>query len=169
MNVIKRYTGIGGGIQVPDKLIFHCMAEIIKVNESFKNKGKTIEAGEYSAHEWLQLLGLSAHFLIHPNGDVTKIRGTKEICWHAKGFNTNSVGIEVLVEGVWDYETFLERIKEDWVTDEQYETTIELSDDIIEYFDIPDDNILRHSDISPERKYDPGEGFKWDWFKDELI
>jgi N-acetyl-anhydromuramyl-L-alanine amidase AmpD len=169
MNVIKRYTRLGGGVQVPNKLIIHCMAEIIKVDKAFENKGKTIEAGEYPAHEWLQMLGLSAHFLIEPNGDVIKQRGTKEICWHARGFNENSVGIEVLVAGVWNYATFVKRIKEDWVTADQMLTLIELSDDIIEYFDINHDQILRHSDISPGRKVDPGDGFKWDWYKSKLI
>ena len=169
MNVIKRYTRIGGGVQVPDKLIIHCMAEYIEVDSPFETKGKTIEAGKYPAHDWLQMLGLSAHFLIEPNGDVIKQRSTKEICWHAKGFNTGSVGIELLVEGVWNYSTFLKRIKEDWVTPQQMLTLIELSDDIIEYFDIPEDNILRHSDISPGRKHDPGSGFKWDLFKSKLI
>lgn len=168
MNVIKRYTGIGGNIQTPDKLIIHCMAEFIEVDQPLNIRDTAIPTGKYSAHEWLQMLGLSAHFLIEPNGDVIKQRGTKEICWHARGFNTGSVGIEVLVEGVWNYSTFKERIKEDWVTPEQYNTTIELSDDIIEYFDIDHKDVLRHSDISPGRKIDPGSGFRWDWFKSKL-
>lgn len=169
MNVIKRYTGIGGGVQVPNKLIIHAMGEYIRVNQSFENKGQTIEAGVYTAHEWLTILGLSCHFLIHPNGDVTKQRSTKEMCWHAKGYNTNSVGIEVLVEGEWDYASFIDRIKEDWVKEEQYDTLIELSEDIIEFFEINKNSVVRHSDLSPDRKEDPGSGFKWDWFKGELI
>ena len=128
MNVIKRYTGIGGGIQTPDKLIIHGMAEIIQVDQSFKRKGKIVEVGKYGAHEWLVLLGLSAHFLIEPNGEVIKQRSTKEICWHARGFNTGSVGIEVLVEGVWNYETFKEKIKKDWVTVPQYDFKVSTPD-----------------------------------------
>jgi N-acetyl-anhydromuramyl-L-alanine amidase AmpD len=168
MNVVKRYTDIGGGLQTPDKLIIHCIAEFIEVDEPFEYKGKLIEVGKYSAHEWLVMLGLSVHFLIEPNGDVIKQRSTKKICWHAKGFNTGSVGIEVLVEGVWNYETFKNRIKSYWVSQYQYDTLIELSDNIIEYFDIDHKDVLRHSDISPGRKVDPGYGFQWVWYKEQL-
>ena len=49
MDVIKQYSGIGGGIQTPDRLIIHSMSEII--------------SGMH-ASEFLQSIGLSAHFLL---------------------------------------------------------------------------------------------------------
>lgn len=154
MNVIKRYSGIGGGIQTPDKLVIHSMGEIIN--------------GMY-ADAFLQSIGLSAHFLLQPNGDFVKCRKTTLKAWHAKGFNTNTVGIEVLVEGEHTYESFLNRIKEDWVKPEQTEALIEMANGIITHYDISHDNVLRHSDISPERKVDPGSGMDWDYFKSQLI
>jgi N-acetyl-anhydromuramyl-L-alanine amidase AmpD len=170
MNVIKRYTNIGGGIQTPSLLVIHAMAEFIKLDESIQVRGKTIKAGIYPAHDWLQELGLSAHFLIEPNGDIIKQRSTKEVCWHAKGYNTDSVGIEVLVSGVHDYASFKEAIKTDWVKPDQFESTIEIANDIVTWFDIDKGNkVVRHSDLSPGRKVDPGSGFKWDEFKSELI
>ena len=168
MKVIKRYTDIGGGIQTPTLLVIHAMGEYIRVTEPFKNRlGDTIDIGVYHAHEWLQMLGLSAHYLIEPNGDIIKQRSTKEMCWHAKGYNTGSVGIEVLVEGTWDYVSFKKRIKEDYVTSDQFEALVEKSNDIIEYFGIED--IKRHSDLSPDRKVDPGTGFDWEGFNNRLI
>lgn len=152
MNVIKRYSGIGGGIQTPDTLVIHAMSEYI--NDMY-------------ADEFLSSVGLSAHFLLKPNGEFIKLRKTTEVAWHAKGFNTNSIGIEVLVEGSHTYDTFLEKIKTDWVKPEQYEALIEMSNGIIEHYDL--DKVVRHSDLSPERKKDPGEGFKWQYFKDQLI
>ena len=141
MNVIKRYSGIGGGIQTPDRLIIHSMSEYIN--------------GMY-ADEFLASVGLSAHFLLCPNGSFIKLRRTHEKAWHAKGHNTNTVGIEVLVEGEHTYDEFLEKIKTDWVKPEQMEALIEMSNGIIFHYDMETKNVLRHSDIDPERKYDPG-------------
>jgi len=152
MDVIKRYSGIGGGIQTPDTLVIHAMSEYIN--------------GMY-ADEFLSSVGLSAHFLLKPNGEFIKLRKTTEVAWHAKGFNPNSIGIEVLVEGSHTYDTFLEKIKTDWVKPEQYKALIEMSNGIIEHYDI--EKVVRHSDLSPERKKDPGDGFKWQYFKDQLI
>lgn len=154
MNVIKRYSDIGSGIQNPDRLIIHAMSEYIN--------------GQY-ADVFLSSVGLSAHFLLQPSGDFIKLRKTHEIAYHAKGHNTNTIGIEVLVEGEHTYETLLEAIKTDWVKPEQMESLIEMSNGILEYYDIPKENVLRHSDIDPERKFDPGSGMNWEYFKSQLI
>ena len=154
MDVIKKYSGIGGGVQTPTKLIIHSMSEII--------------SGMH-AEEFLRSVGLSAHFLLCPDGSFIKVRKTTEMAWHAKGNNLNSVGIEVLVEGEHTYDTFLEKIKTDFVTKEQMNALIDMSNGIIEYFDISHDNVLRHSDTDPDRKFDPGTGFDWKYFKSKLI
>ncbi len=145
------------------------MGEYIDLDKSIESRNGIVKPGKYHAHEWLGLLGLSAHFLIEPNGDVIKQRKTTEVCWHARGFNTGSVGIELLVGGVWDYAKFKKRIKQDWVNIQQLDTLVELSNNIIEYFNIDHKDVLRHSDISPERKKDPGQGMNWDWFKEQLV
>jgi len=154
MNVIKRYSKKGGGVQVPDRVIIHAMGEYINKTH---------------ASEFLENIGLSAHFLICPNGDIIKTRKTTTIAYHAKGHNRNTVGIEVLVEGNWDYVGFIDKIKENYVKPEQLEALIELTNGIIEHYDIKPDSVLRHSDIDPDRKQDPGKGFPWEYFKKELI
>lgn len=158
MKVIKRYSGIGGGLQNPDRIIIHAMSEKFLINEK-----------EMYADEFLQHVKLSAHFLLCPNGDFMKLRKTHEVCYHAKGHNTNTIGIEVLVEGVHDYDSFLEKIETDWVNPEQMEELIEMVNGICEYYDIPKEKVLRHSDIDPDRKKDPGNGFDWEYFKSKLI
>lgn len=152
LNVLKRYSGIGGGAQSPTKVIIHSMSEIIE---------------GMHASEFLETVRLSAHFLILPNGDVMKLRKTHEIAWHARNHNTNTIGIEVLVEGEHTYDTFIEAIETDWVKPEQMDSLVELTNGIIEYYDI--NEIVRHSDIDPVRKADPGSGFDWMGFKERLI
>lgn len=154
MKVIKRYSGIGGGIQTPTKIVIHAMSEYIN--------------GMY-ADEFLQSVKLSAHFLLKPNGEFIKVRKTTEKAWHARDFNTDSVGVEVLVEGSHTYDTFLDKIKTDWVKPVQMEALIEMTNGIIEHYDIDKSQVFRHSDLSPERKKDPGSGFDWEYFKSKLI
>ena len=162
MSVDELYTGIGGGDQDPNLLVIHSMGEYIVTDGSYKD----IPAGTYHAHEWLQKDGTSAHFLLRPDGSFIKQRSTKKVCWHARGFNQDSVGIEVLVPGEYNYGTFLKAIKEDWVTNAQYASLIEMSQGIIDFFSIH--KVARHSDLSPDRKFDPGAGFKWQYFLENL-
>jgi len=174
MKVVKKYSGIGGGHQTPDRLIIHSMGEKIVISRSDsdwykKNKKIDIKQGVYHADEFLRITGLSPHFLLCPDGTFIKLRKTTEIGWHAKGHNKNTIGIEVLVEGNHNYHTFLKKIKTDFATKEQMNALIEMSNGIIEYFDISHDNVVRHSDIDPKRKHDVGSGFDWKYFKSKLI
>jgi N-acetyl-anhydromuramyl-L-alanine amidase AmpD len=162
MKVEESYTNIGGGNQSPHTIVIHAMAENIRLDSEYKG----IEVGTYQAHDWLQKDGTSAHFLLKPDGSFIKQRSTKKICWHARGFNTGSIGIEVLVKGTYNYPEFIEKIKTDWVTNEQYSNLIEMCKGIVDFYNI--EKIVRHSDLSPNRKHDPGSGFKWDWFKNEV-
>ena len=88
---------------------------------------------------------------------------------HAKGFNATSLGVEFLVEGNHTYGTFAEAIRTPWLSDAQYETGIELVSGWVEDYSIETNNVLRHSDVSPGRKIDPGEGFPWDKFLSDLF
>ena len=142
------------------------MGEFIKLDDDLVLKSGTIPAGVYSAHDWLKIRRLSCHFLLQPNGEFIKQRSTKEICWHAKGFNTGSIGIEVLVPGEHNLSTLYRDMKTDWVSDEQYKNLVEMSQGIIDFFGIKD--VKRHSDLSPDRKQDPGTGFRWNYFLEQL-
>lgn len=139
----------------PFMIVIHAMGERI-------NDRGTI----YSARGWLDHLGYSAHALIHPDGDITVCRPSDQGAYHAKGHNTNTLGVEFLVPGVHDYGTFLESIKMDWCKPAQYKAGRELLNMYMFDFDIG--AIVRHSDIDPGRKVDPGTGFKWYEFLDSL-
>lgn len=129
-----------------------------------------------SAPDFLIDIGLSAHAFIHPNGQIELGAPTHQVAWHAGksewlgklGLNTYTLGIELLVEGVDEYGAFLEAINTDpnTFTIDQYDAAAWLCTHWMrEYRAITIDWIVRHSDISPGRKQDPGEMFDWQQFK----
>ena len=152
MNIIKSHLPNGPNAQNPEKIIVHSMGEYID-----NGKGDI-----YHAVDWLVFIGLSVHALIAPTGDIFRCREDNEGAWHARGHNVNSLGVEFLVPGVHNYSTFLETIKTDWVTPEQYKIGTTLIKSWIDKYHI--NSIDRHSDVSPGRKVDPGAGFKWQEF-----
>jgi len=134
--------------QTPKLIVIHSMGEFIKGLDGSKH-----------AVKFLDKSGLSAQSLIGPNGTNFRCRKDTERAYHAKGYNTNSLGLEVLVEGHHTYGSFLEAIKTSYVSTDQYLTIVE---QVMEWIDLwPIKKIVRHSDLSPERKVDPGEGFPW--------
>ncbi len=141
----------GGGSQTPTKIVIHAMAEYID---------NGVE--DYHAKEWLDKLGLSAHYFICPSGVIIQSRANDQIAWHAKGHNTNSIGIEFLVSGIHTYPTFLEAMKKRYLTRFQLTAGIELCRSLKAQENITE--ITRHDVLSPGKKYDPGKGFPWDQF-----
>ncbi len=149
--MISMHLPHGRGVNLPTTVIIHSMAEYIEAGET-----------DYSAWGLLKSLGLSAHYLVTPTGVVIQCREDDEIAWHARGHNTNSIGIEVLVAGEHTYETFIERIKTPWVYGEQYTALVGLCKRFEGL------SFKRHSDVSPGRKFDPGEGFQWETFLTDI-
>ena len=145
----------GSATNTPNRIVVHSMAEYIK------------DDVQYYATEWLNKLGLSAHALVTPDGIVIRTREDSQGAWHAKGFNLNSLGIEFLVKGVHNYQSFTDTIKTDWVTPEQYSAGLEQIKEWIGLHSIQ--KIERHSDLSPGRKVDPGQGFPWEQLLSEIF
>ena len=105
---------------------------------------------------------VSSHYLIKNNGEIIILVPDLYIAWHA-GFsswknyslmNNNSIGIEITNPGHrFGYKKFSKK---------QIYSLIILSKFLIKKYNIDIKNILGHSDISPERKKDPGEKFPWE-------
>jgi len=155
MNIIERHLPHGAQKNNPKLIVIHAMGEYINDPEP------TL------AVDFLDKLGLSAHALIMPYGDVMMCRRPEQGAYHARGFNTDSLGIEFLVEGDHDYGSFISEIKTNYIKKEQWEAGVELVKHWKSVYNITE--VKRHSDISPGRKVDPGRGFKWEKFLQETI
>ena len=104
---------------------------------------------------------VSTHYLVKKNGIILRMVPDLHVAWHAgssrwkkyKSLNKNSIGIEITNPGhQYGYAFFSQK---------QIKSIIELSKVLIKKYKIKKNNILGHSDISPDRKKDPGEKFPW--------
>ena len=104
---------------------------------------------------------VSAHYFIKKNGSVLNLVPPLYEAWHAgksswknlKSLNKHSIGIEIQNSGHDnDYENFSQK---------QIISTKKLLKYLIRKYSINFKNVLGHSDISPDRKKDPGEKFPW--------
>jgi len=142
----------GSRVNKPRRIIVHSMAEFI------------LDPNPIHATDFLEKLGLSAHALVDPKGDIFLCRDDDQIAWHAKGYNRDTLGIEFLLKGHHDYGSFIEAIKSPWTTVSQWTAGVDAVRSWVAAYDIPRENVVRHSDLSPGRKVDPGAGFNWDEF-----
>jgi N-acetyl-anhydromuramyl-L-alanine amidase AmpD len=150
--IIREPSEFGSKHNVPRTIVVHAMGEFI------------LDPHPIHASDFLVKLGLSAHALVAPNGTIYVTRDDDQGAYHARGYNTNSLGIEFLVEGHHNYSSFIEAIKSPYLTPEQYDAGRDAIQSWISAYDIK--QVVRHSDISPGRKVDPGAGFPW---KDLMI
>ena len=140
------------------------------MNYSFRKKNKTVKyiiihytgmKDLKSAFSKLHNLksNVSVHYLISRSGFIFNLLCPKFIAWHAgksqwkndKNLNDYSIGIELENKGHdYSYEYF---------TSKQYISLKKLVNFLINNLRIEQQNIIFHSDISPNRKKDPGEKF----------
>jgi AmpD protein len=122
------------------------------VLELFTN---TLDCASHPSFVGLQALRVSSHFLIRRTGEVVQFVSCLDRAWHAgisnfegrTACNDFSIGIEL--EGT-DVDDF---------TAAQYESLIATTRQLLLRF--PIFAAAAHSEIAPDRKTDPGPGFKW--------
>ena len=104
---------------------------------------------------------VSSHYLVDPQGKIYSLVEEKNIAWHAgisnwkkdKNLNKNSIGIELQNTGLaGNYEKF---------SNMQILALVKLIKMIQLKYRVLNSNVLGHSDISPDRKIDPGPKFPW--------
>ena len=104
---------------------------------------------------------VSAHYFIKKNGDILCLVPDLYEAWHAgksswkkfKSLNRFSIGIEIQNTG---HEFFYENYNI-----KQIQSLKGLLKKLIKRYKINYKNVLGHSDVSPDRKKDPGEKFPW--------
>ena len=104
---------------------------------------------------------VSAHYFVFEDGRIVQLVPERGRAWHAgkahwKGesdLNSASIGIEIANPGHdGDAPPF---------PDSQIAATLALARDVLSRWKIPPERVLAHSDVAPDRKRDPGEGFPW--------
>ncbi len=104
---------------------------------------------------------VSSHYFIKKNGEIISLVPDLYVAWHAgisswknvKFLNKYSIGIEISNPGHnYQYVNF---------TKKQINSVLKLSKFLKKKYKIKSKFILGHSDISPDRKKDPGEKFPW--------
>ena len=112
---------------------------------------------------------VSCHYFIKKNGKIILMVPGNYEAWHAgksnwkndKSLNKSSIGIEISNKGHnHGYEKF---------SNNQILSLIKLVKLLIKKYKINKKNILGHSDISTERKKDPGENFPWQFLSKKGI
>ncbi len=104
---------------------------------------------------------VSSHYLVDEDGGVLRMVAEDRRAWHAgvsywrgqRGLNDRSIGIEIVNPGhEWGYRDFPVL---------QLAAVCDLCLAIFSRHQIPQRNVVAHSDIAPDRKEDPGEKFDW--------
>ena len=104
---------------------------------------------------------VSSHYYIKRNGELLNLVPDLYEAWHAgkshwknfKSLNKNSIGIEITNPGhEHGYKKFSQK---------QISSLKKILRYLSKKYKIKKENILGHSDISPDRKKDPGEKFPW--------
>jgi len=112
---------------------------------------------------------VSSHYFIKNNGEIILMVPDLYIAWHAgksswknfKSLNKYSIGIEINNPG--------HQFKYKKYSSKQINSILSLSKFLIKRYKIKKENILGHSDISPNRKKDPGEKFPWKYLSKKKI
>ena len=104
---------------------------------------------------------VSSHYVVDEDGTVTRLVPEDRRAWHAgvshwrghSALNGRSIGIEIVNPGhEWGYRDFPVL---------QLAAVCDLCLLILARHPIPARNVVGHSDVSPDRKQDPGERFDW--------
>ena len=149
-------------------IVIHCISLPPKIygntyiEDFFCNK---LNTNDHEYFREIKDLKVSSHVLIKRSGEIIQFVPFNKKAWHAglssfkneENCNEFSIGIE------------LEGYHTEKYTNNQYESLVEVSKALISnYKDLNKDNIVGHSDISPDRKEDPGKYFEWSYYLERL-
>lgn len=173
-NFVDYHLPFGNKYNSPRMGVIHGMGEWIiidKIQSQWFDEEKNLDipAGQYHATEFLRRRGLSAHVLVSPS-ILIRIREDNQGAFHAGGHNTDTLGAEFLIPGIWHYNEYIALMKsnENWLTEKQFNMGLALFNGWVTKYNWPVDAVRTHHEISPERKNDPGNGFPLEEFRSGL-
>ncbi|WP_326825004.1 golvesin C-terminal-like domain-containing protein [Streptosporangium sp. NBC_01756] len=97
---------------------------------------------------------VSAHYVVRSSdGDITQMVREKDRAWHARDWNSRSVGIE--------HEGYVDNAS--WFTDAMYRASAALTRNIADRYNIPKDrtHIVGHVEVPGNDHTDPGPHWNW--------
>lgn len=149
----------GPGTLKPKRIVLHAMGEYIDCPDR-----------DYTAWGYLEKMEWSAHRFGCPTGTIIKSRGDFVGAWHCKadGGNYDALGYELLVPGLHTYGSFLEAIKNAYVNEAAWWAAVWQMREWMKKHCIEADAIFPHSQIDPNKKFDPGPGFDFDRFVNDV-
>jgi N-acetyl-anhydromuramyl-L-alanine amidase AmpD len=146
----------------PRRIIVHAMGHKI-----MRSDGRVQYAATY-----LEEIGLSAHVLVAPDGTPIRCREDDQGAYHALGYNEHSLGIEILMPGEHNLGTLLQAMREPWIEpgSDQWRTAVSVVRAWARRWNIEPvrGQLDPHYRVDPERKEDPGQGFPWGQFVEEV-
>ncbi len=109
---------------------------------------------------------VSSHYVIDRDGTIYQLVDDEKRAWHAgvaswgnitEDVNSHSIGIEFQcpAHSDWTFDEF---------TPQQIQSGISLCQALMQKYHIRPENVVAHSDIAPDRKYDPGMTFPFEQF-----
>ncbi|MCD1126698.1 1,6-anhydro-N-acetylmuramyl-L-alanine amidase AmpD [Jinshanibacter sp. LJY008] len=124
----------------------------------------TLNPEEHPYFAEIQHLRVSAHCLIRRDGQIVQYVPFDKRAWHAgvslfegrERCNDFSIGIELEGTDTTDF------------TPAQYQSLQQLTQQLIQHYNIVPERITGHSDIAPDRKTDPGPHFDWQRYKKQI-
>jgi len=171
---LDRNAGFGTTVQALGSADYTPAAWVAAHSENFgtSNRGldsishvviHTVQGSYGSCINWFKNpdAGVSAHYVVKSsNGDITQMVKEKDVAWHDRCFNTNTVGIE--------HEGFVDD-PEVWYTDAMYAASAKLTAYLADKYGIAKTHefILGHGDAPDCSTHtDPGSGWNWDTYLD---
>ena len=172
LDIVDIPNGAHGRRRQPGEIegvVLHAIGEWVVDATNLGGKGKGYV---WHCTDWLRAIGRSCHAFALPDGRIVREVDSWYKAWHAKGWNSKTVGIEFCLPGVWPYEKFQAamdgRREEAKYTRAQLDSGAEWARarGVEHSFPISRDTVWTHRSIDPARKKDPGVIFPFEiWLK----
>jgi len=134
-------------------IVIHAIGEYI-------DTGKPGEGSQYCV-DFLRARNELPHYFLTPSGIVLRAWHHSRLANHARGYNSSSIGIELMLPGHWTYETFAQEltapVPEHRLEDvpRRLDSLYKLIGELLALY--PQARIVGHCELDPTRKVDPGQ------------